>query len=58
MDSSLTPFEQFLEYHDYDYEAIFQMLLKCTHCYYDHEVFVCGYKTHSDCVLKNKKKKA
>ena len=34
-----------------------EILTTCTHIYCDEEVFVCGYKTHSDYILKNNKKK-
>ena len=32
------------------------VLKKCTHIYADPKVFVCGYKTHSDYVLKKTEK--
>ena len=32
------------------------VLKECTHIYADHQVFVCGYKTHSDYILKKTEK--
>ena len=42
---------------DYYEEESLKILKECTHIYCDEEVFVCGYKTHSDYILKNVNKK-
>lgn len=44
----------FFSYYQEDASYI---LSQCTHVYCDEEVFVCGYKTHSDYILKNTKKR-
>ena len=51
----MTPFEQFLYYHRND-DAL-EALKECTHMYCDNEVFVCGYPTHSNYILKKTHKK-
>jgi len=38
-------------------EEATKILTECTHIYCDEEVFVCGYKTHSDYILKNTNKR-
>lgn len=42
---------------NYYKEKSFKILKECTHIYCDEEVFVCGYKTHSDYILKKVNKK-
>tara|TARA_R110002012_G_scaffold321487_2_gene549522 strand:- start:2010 stop:2357 length:348 start_codon:yes stop_codon:yes gene_type:complete len=51
----MKPYEQFLFFYK-DNDAL-EVLQECTHCYYDHEVFVCGYPTNSNYITKKTNKK-
>jgi len=50
----MTPYEKFVEYFEQDNESIKDILSECSHCYFDNEVFVCGYMTYSHHVKKTK----
>tara|TARA_R110002020_G_scaffold273468_7_gene488686 strand:+ start:118 stop:444 length:327 start_codon:yes stop_codon:yes gene_type:complete len=50
----MTPYEKFLDFYNYDQKEIKEILDECTHCYFDNEVFVCGYMTHSSYLKKTK----
>jgi len=54
MDNNLTPLQIFFDYHKD--QNIKKILSECTHCYYDNEVFVCGYPTNSNYITKKSKK--
>ena len=52
----MTPYQKFVKFYDYDADDIAEVLDECTHCYFDEDVFVCGYKTNSNYVTQKNDK--